>query len=270
MSQLGKGDVMRVLSLGTTVLVLSATAATALAQQSWAPADTTVLSRRDRAFVRFAFQPGYVLPTSDFVKGSNAAGEPIEFYQALRLELGWHATGQKLWHDLYHNPAYGLGFYLANFSNDAELGDPAAIYAFLLWPFYRFQNYDISAEIGFGYAFPWKHFDRETNPFNSALGSKGSVYIDAAFTATWRLTPRWDLAAGAGFTHFSNGGTAKPNLGLNTIQPVVNFRYNFTQQVEDADFQIPADRQTQTYSSLRIERIGTDRSQRKIRWISRC
>ena len=53
-----------------------------------------------------------------------------------------------------------------------------------------------------------------------------TVYIDWGFYFRYALTEQLDLYAGGTFTHFSNGRLNEPNLGLNTIGPLVSLRYN--------------------------------------------
>ena len=68
------------------------------------------------------------------------------------------------------------------------------------------------------------------NPRNRAIGSNGTVYIDWGFYLQYLLSNNVDLTGGVSFTHFSNGRVREPNVGLNTVTPVVSVRYNFHEQ----------------------------------------
>ncbi len=190
------------------------------AQQSPPPSGNTL-------FFRVAYSPAWAIPTNDFVKGENRAMEPIGWAQGGRVELGWQTDGSEDWHQLYNFPAYGGGFYTAGFGNKEELGNPYSIYGFFSWPMFRpSEKVSVTTEFAFGFVGGFKEFDPVTNPFNRAIGGNG-VYIDWGFYLHYLLTEKLDLYAGATFTHFSNGHTKDPNLGLNTYGPLVSLRYNF-------------------------------------------
>lgn len=63
----------------------------------------------------------------------------------------------------------------------------------------------------------WKKYDAESNPYNRVVGSKMNAYIHLSFLLNWQLDAQTNLRAGIGATHFSNGNTAYPNAGVNTL-----------------------------------------------------
>jgi hypothetical protein len=71
--------------------------------------------KKHHTIFRAAYESGYVLPLGDFVQGDNAAGRPIEYFQAGALEFGWQSDGSKDWHHMYKLPNYGIGIYTADF-----------------------------------------------------------------------------------------------------------------------------------------------------------
>lgn len=181
-------------------------------------------------FLRAGYQPGYVLPTNSFVKGDNLRGEPIEWYHAVRLEFGWQSDGSEVWQQIYNAPSYGIGLYGANFFNDEEVGTPSALYGFFNWPFKRWTRSALNAHLGFGLAQNFKGFDPETNPHNTAMGAESAAYIDVGFTYNLAFSHRWEGIGGFSVTHFSNGGTKKPNSGYNMIGVGASMSYNFQRE----------------------------------------
>jgi hypothetical protein len=177
-------------------------------------------------FMRASYQVGHVLKTNPFVEGNNQKGEPIDTYQAARLEFGWQTDGSSLWHHVYNFPSYGFGVYGADFFNDQELGQPTALYGFFSWPLKRWSRTSLNTEIGFGLTENWVPYHPETNPDNVAMGGAKSVYIDAGFTLDYELSKRFDLLGGFTFTHFSNGGSKAPNSGINQVGPYALVRYH--------------------------------------------
>lgn len=179
------------------------------------------------AFFRIGIQPAHVIQSTDFVRGNNLAGEPVTWGTAVRAELGWQVPGSKEWHHLYRFPSYGIGLYLADFGSD-ELGTPVGAYGFFSWPFAGLSpRAELTTDIGFGATFGWNSFDPESNPFNRAIASSTTFYIDWGLLFRYYLTDRIDVYAGASFTHFSNGGTRAPNQGLNTVGPLAGIQYRF-------------------------------------------
>lgn len=65
-------------------------------------------------------------------------------------------------------------------------------------------------------AFGWNAYDELNNPENKVIGSKVTAYIDADLYVKWMLSKSFDLNAGISLSHFSNGNTTYPNMGLNT------------------------------------------------------
>lgn len=178
--------------------------------------------------LRFFYQAGKVLPTNNFLKGDNELGKPIDYYQAASLQYGITTDGRKLWQQIYGYPTWGFGFYGVNFFDPNELGNPSAIYAFINAPLIkRFKRWSINYEVGFGLTYNWKKFDLNTNPFQYAIGSSNTVFIDAGLNAEIMIGQRINLTAGFTFTHFSNGATRVPNLGINLVAPRIGIEYMF-------------------------------------------
>jgi len=181
-------------------------------------------------FVQLGYQPGFVLQSNAFVKGANATGEPIKHYYAGRLEFGWQTTGAEPWHQIWNYPSFGVGYYTVDYLNDDEIGSPKAIYGFVNLPVKRWERWAFSIRPGFGLSFNWKPFDPVNNPNNIAIGNFKAAYIDLAAEFSYYLSPHWDVAFSITGTHFSNGGTRKPNSGFNQIGPMVQLRYNIEKE----------------------------------------
>jgi len=173
------------------------------------------------------YHGGTVLQTNSFVKGENAAGQVIDYYQALNLSYSIQTDGSQEWHHIFNFPYYGFASYTANFFNVDELGTPTALYGFMGFPFKRGKRSVWGYELGFGLTYNWEPYDAYDNPFQVAIGSYRTVYIDANLYYQYQLSPRWDLRGSFGFTHFSNGGTKKPNSGINLVSPAIELSYSF-------------------------------------------
>ena len=177
-------------------------------------------------YLRGGYQFGTVLGTNDFLNGDNQSGEPIDSFQSLRLDFGWQTDGSKDWHHSYNFPSYGIGIYGADLNNDEELGTPTSLYGFYVWPLVRGQRWRFNFDLAFGFTNDWQPYDPVTNPKNVAMGLGRSVHIEVGVNAEYRLASRWALIGGVTGTHFSNGGTQRPNHGLNQMGPILFVKYD--------------------------------------------
>ena len=174
----------------------------------------------DTWFARVAYAPAIVVAASPFRSGGDEAA-------ALTLEIGRQTGGAREWHRVYNFPSYGVGFYAARFGHDRELGRPLAAYGFFSWPFPLSERTAITADLGLGVAWNWTAFDPATNPTNTALGSRAAYHVDGGALLHYAFASRASVYGGMNVTHWSNGATRQPNLGLAVIGPKVGVRYDF-------------------------------------------
>jgi hypothetical protein len=193
-------------------------------------------------FLRGAVQAGEVLETNDFLGGDNQSGEPVDSFRSVRLEIGWQTDGSRDWHHVYNFPTYGLGLYGADFDNDEELGTPTSLYGFFTWPFLRSGRWTGEFLLAFGLTNDWKPYDPVENPKNIAIGLGRSVHIEPGATIAYRVARRWSLIGGVTATHFSNGGTQRPNHGINQVGPIL-----YVQHETDDPVALPVRREGLTY-----------------------
>ena len=141
----------------------------------------------------------------------------------------------------YNYPALTFGFLVADFNNvrlrynpygtrpidyDSRCGTSLAAYISFDRTFFRTKSgwnagYTFSNGIGYNTHI----YDRHTNVDNIMLGSRLSVYFDAAITLSYR--PRqYEFFAGPEFRHLSNGGIVRPNKGINKLGIGAGIRYH--------------------------------------------
>ncbi|WP_320168217.1 acyloxyacyl hydrolase [Mangrovibacterium marinum] len=178
------------------------------------------------SFFSTRYHAGRVLQTNDFLRGENLRGNPINSFNAIAFSYGVQTAGQKEWHHILNFPYYGFSFYNADFFNSQELGYPTALAGFMGFPLVRGTRSVFGYELGFGLSYNWKAYDAYRNPFNVAIGSHRTVYVDVSAFYSYDLTKRWQLKTGLSFTHFSNGATKKPNAGINLVSPFVEVNYS--------------------------------------------
>ncbi len=197
-----------------------------VAPPSWAQEPAPDTYPGPSHYLRGAYQIGSVLGTNDFLKGDNKAGQPIDSFHSLRLDFGWQTDGSQDWHHVFNFPSYGIGIYGADFFNDEELGTPTSLYGFFAWPLKRSNSWTFNFDFAFGFTHNWESYDPVDNPQNVAMGFGRSVHIEGGPSAEYRLAEQWSMIGAVTFTHFSNGGTQRPNHGINQFGPMVYVKYD--------------------------------------------
>ncbi|OYT17731.1 MAG: hypothetical protein B7C24_01000 [Bacteroidetes bacterium 4572_77] len=169
---------------------------------------------------------GQILPTTDFVKGDNLMGAPMDNFQSFTLKVLWQNPGYKPWQQIYKGPYYGFGISLGDFFNPKEVGYPISYYGILGIPIQQWKKLELYAEFQFGFTQNWVHYDSITNPKNVVIGAGHTVHLNIGINAFYPLSKHIDLGAGLSFIHFSNGGMERPNRGFNIYSPSVELKYH--------------------------------------------
>ena len=194
---------------------------------------TDTLSFSDRFVHKFGMEirPGYIAPTNAFLAGENREWKPIRNSLATHLRYSFQ-TKPNTCSDLIYGGAYqGIGFVHYSFDNQNEIGEPIALYLFQGARLATISSLlSLNYEWNFGISTGWKPYNEHNNYYNISIGSKANAYLNANFYLNWMVSPQFDLNSGISLTHFSNGNTKFPNLGLNTLGLKVGLVYNFNRE----------------------------------------
>jgi len=188
----------------------------------------TLASRQDSVEQRFTFDQiefsyhsGMIMPhvpAIDFISNDYTSG--------LDLRLLHNTRGSKEWHHLFHYPRLGLGYHYGSLGNKPVFGLAHSLYGFFEAPAITIRpgtalHYRMSA----GLSYITRTFDVRNNLYNIAIGSHLNLHYKLSMLATIRLTNEYQLVAGIGLNHFSNGKIQSPNKGLNLISGSMGVRY---------------------------------------------
>ncbi|PLX04972.1 MAG: hypothetical protein C0594_08440 [Marinilabiliales bacterium] len=157
-----------------------------------------------------------------FIESHNYAGN-IEYLK--------RTTGKKSYEQIHRLPYWGLGLSYNNLRNNI-LGNAAALYGFLEIPVIEKPKYLFSYQISSGLGLLTKKFHPVENYFNLAIGSNINIYIGINFRNCYYITKKLALTGGFRLAHYSNGGTKKPNLGINIISLQAGIQYRFGEIAE--------------------------------------
>jgi hypothetical protein len=173
----------------------------------------------DTNAIEVSFLRGNVLPhTTDLYNlQGHADGVFLSFLK--------QTHGKDEWHSAYNFPDYGAYFEYQNYNNDF-LGKVYAIGA--QYNFY-FLNRNLELKIAQGIGYATNPYDKVENSKNKAFGSTLMANTNVGlFYKKEHLIDRFGWQAGFLFTHFSNGRTKSPNIGVNSFLVNIGVNYDFS------------------------------------------
>lgn len=128
--------------------------------------------------------------------------------------LGWQTYGHSAWQQDFRYPVLGLNIVAGSTGNQHVLGNLLAVMPYLSWSSGDLWKKEL--KVGLGFAWYTKHFDALTNTDNTLIGSHLTNITMVEFGLSRRISSALALRFAFGFSHFSNGHTRLPNLGINS------------------------------------------------------
>ncbi|WP_400192352.1 acyloxyacyl hydrolase [Hymenobacter sp. B81] len=145
----------------------------------------------------------------------------------LELNVQRQLNGRQPWHAWYRYPRVGLALVYYDYHNPV-LGRSYAASVYLNKLFWERRGQQLSFRMGTGVGYFPRRFDRDTNHKNTFVSSRLNATLQLRAEYDVALSPKLGLLMGVALNHYSNGATAKPNLGINI--PTLNIGLNFHQQ----------------------------------------
>lgn len=138
--------------------------------------------------------------------------------------------GNKVWHQLHHNPQIGLSFIYAKFGDETIFGHGLGLMPNIGF-IHKKKYFDLITRIGVGLSYLNKPFHRIYNPTNNVIGSHINNITMLMFALAWKPSSNLQLQANFSFTHFSNGKVKLPNLGINV--PAIGATFTYLPKVKN-------------------------------------
>jgi len=149
---------------------------------------------------------------------------PTEHAYALEVSYLMQTKGKRAWQRAYKYPIYGVTTFVGSVGNRELLGHYFGMYGFINFPFVARKHYIFSGKLGCGLAYTNKHYDPETNILGIAVSTSINAQICLALENRFTFGNH-SISASLDMTHFSNGATKVPNLGLNL--PYLSLGYGY-------------------------------------------
>jgi Lipid A 3-O-deacylase (PagL) len=143
------------------------------------------------------------------------------------LNLQRQTVGKRYWQQLYRFPRVGVALTYLDYHH-LTLGRSLALSPYLSLPLKKGKRDKLHFRFGTGLAAFSNRFYRTENPANNIISATWNAVIQTRLEYEFLLGGKLALLAGAGLNHYSNGGNAKPNLGVNiaTASLGLNFYAN--------------------------------------------
>lgn len=156
-----------------------------------------------------AYQDGFVMvhtPKIRHFKGVQPIGAEVN--------LQYQTTGKKFWHQLYHYPRLGISLLGLDYRQPI-LGKSVAASIYISKLVYDHPQAKIRVRLGTGLAYFSNYFDRRTNATNNVVSAPLNAVIQTRVEYDRKISQKLSVVTAVGINHYSNGGNAKPNLGIN-------------------------------------------------------
>lgn len=143
----------------------------------------------------------------------------------LTTNFVYKTYGKQYWNSWQKYPELGVQFGYLNLGNREILGNAYSVLPNISLKLGGKEHTQFRFVVGTGVAWLTKKFDYNTNPLQTAIGSHLNNITVLQFNWHTRLSERIKATAGFGLTHFSNGSSSLPNLGINVVTGQVGIQW---------------------------------------------
>ena len=148
-------------------------------------------------------------------------------------ELSYHiqTKGEDSWNYSHKYPSYGGTLFFGSVGNNELLGYYLGTYAYVQLPIIRKKFYTFSFKSGAGLGYGTKVYDAESNSLSMAISTHLNAQVVLGVESRFKFDDHAATMA-LDMTHFSNGASKVPNLGLNV--PYVSMGYAY--RIQESTF----------------------------------
>lgn len=152
------------------------------------------------------------------IKHTGAIKIPIAPFSG-GFELSWEMKeyGKKDWHAYCGYPRLGVAFNYFNFYDEERLGHGIGIFPHITVDFVKRRTWRMFGRLGMGVGIVTKPHNAKHNPQNNIIGSYLNNNTQLRFGFAFNVHRNIELRPSVSFTHFSNGASQLPNLGINVL-----------------------------------------------------
>lgn len=202
---------------------------------------SSVAFAQDYSIKSYAVRGAYLDKNHHFTKFNGI------YPTGVTLALEFPSGQQKPWQSYLNNPTVGVGLSGYDFGNDI-LGNCIAVYPYILLDAIDTEYFQMRFKIagGLGYVTEtWYTQEGETSneyyseESNTVFGSPFNIYLNAGVNLNVPVSKSLAFGAEFGYFHMSNGRTAMPNVGMNTIYGSVGLTTTINSGVKKTPVDFP-------------------------------
>jgi hypothetical protein len=145
------------------------------------------------------------------------------------INVGKQTTGSRPWQQYHNYPVMGIMFLRTGLGNPEVLGTANGLYTYLNFHLNSSLKTEFNFRFAAGIGYLSKCFDRIENYKNIAIGSHFNASVNMMYELKFEIFKHFMASASLGLTHFSNGATKTPNLGLNIPNVNVGVSYKLSE-----------------------------------------
>jgi hypothetical protein len=149
--------------------------------------------------------------------------------RSLELNFTQTTTKRKGWEELYNFPEIGFGYQYFNLGNPQELGSAQGLFGLIKFKLINHKTNFLKTHLGFGVGYVSKPFNVEDNYKNLLVGSRINATITTGIEYQIRLSKKSEIISGINLTHYSNGGSNVPNMGINLAMLNIGLIYHLNE-----------------------------------------
>lgn len=150
-------------------------------------------------------------------------------FPAFEISLQRSTFGKNRWESAHNYPIIGFTALYSDMGGFKEIGSVYAAYPFINFPLNTDVHNRLFFRLGVGLGYLTNKYHRIDNYRNYAIGSHLNAAVSMYLDYHKPIGKRFNIIAGAGLTHFSNGSSKTPNFGLNILSVMAGLTWHINQ-----------------------------------------
>ncbi|RPJ64069.1 MAG: hypothetical protein EHM12_00680 [Dehalococcoidia bacterium] len=173
--------------------------------------------------------------------------------RGFEFNLALHLTSEEVWKYCFCYPRLGAALHYVDFANRDVVGSAISLYPYIEPFIGAGQRVSIGFRLGAGFSYQTTIYDEISNPLNKFFGSHYAFIALMNGSVNYRISDKVIGRMTLSYNHISNGGTVKPNYGIN--YPMLGFGvdyvfnpYDFEHREKDRGVVLNPDRERFDFS----------------------
>ncbi|MFM7015254.1 MAG: acyloxyacyl hydrolase [Bacteroidota bacterium] len=147
--------------------------------------------------------------------------------RSFELDYTYKTSRKKGWEELYNFPEIGIGYQYFDLGNPQELGTAQGLFGLIKFGLLERKKAILKVHLGLGIGYISRPFNLIDNYKNLLAGSHLNATITSGLEYCIKISEKTNFITGINLTHYSNGGSKVPNMGINLAALNLGIKYHF-------------------------------------------